>query len=148
MRRLLLALAVSLPVILVPAASADDVIAGLDLGDKRFTQEGVLVITVRYLCPEQYLTSRQTGSLGVEQNFPDFTLRAGSHQFGQRMTCDGTWNRLRVHVRDGEKSSGGTRQFTTRLPVNIGAGFFACTPTPTSYEDCVQGQDAETVVVE
>jgi hypothetical protein len=148
MRPLLFALAVLLLVILMPAASADDVIAGLDLGDKRFTQEGVLVITVRYLCPEQYVTSRQTGSLGVEQNFQDFTLRAGSHQFGQRMTCDGTWNRLRVHVRDGEKSSGGTRQFTTPLPVNIGAGFFACTPTPISYEDCVQGQDAEPVVVE
>jgi hypothetical protein len=50
MRPLLFALAVLLLVILMPAASADDVIAGLDLGDKRFTQEGVLVITVRYLC--------------------------------------------------------------------------------------------------
>ena len=139
MRRLLFALLVLSTVAVTSAASADVVLSGLDLGDKRFTEEGVLVITVRYLCPKEYVTSRQTGSVGVEQNFTNFTLRAGSRQIGQRMTCDGTWNQLRVHIREGEKSSGGTRQFTS---------IFACTPTPRSYEDCVTGSDGETVLVE
>ena len=110
-----------------------------------FTDAGALVINVRYLCPEPYQTSRQTGSLGVEQDFPDYVMRSDSYQIGQRMTCDGTWNGLKVHARPALGYS--RHYFSRRLPVTVRADFSACL-IPTSFEHCVAGADGTTVIVE
>lgn len=144
MRNSVIALALLSTVAVTTAASADVLIAGVEIGEKNFTDERVFVVTARYLCPGSPYEVDNAGAL-VEQYFGDFVVTARK-ALDDRITCDGTWNRVRVRFRKGEDSDGDSRRFTPRLPITITVGFGLHNPSPESH--WVFAADQETVLVQ
>lgn len=146
MRLFVFALALISTLAVTTAASADVLLADAEIREANITDERVLVVSVRLLCPEGYEFRRDDAVVSAEQNFGDDIVIYAQKSIGEKLTCDGTWNGIRVRFRKGEETQGGSRRFSRRLPITLGTFFFVCPPLPDS--GCVIGGDTKTVFVQ